>query len=112
MSSLKRPPAHLPHDPDTDDNNQAIDPELRLRTVRTAHSAIAESIVAEGVRSFDGVERTRRGKRCILVMHLRRAISAASKKSMTESYIQYRTTTLPSPPLFRKTGEGEIVGNS
>ncbi|KAJ7729011.1 hypothetical protein B0H16DRAFT_1776374 [Mycena metata] len=31
MSSLKRPPAH----------------ELRLRTVRTAHSAIAESIVAD-----------------------------------------------------------------
>ncbi|KAJ7779132.1 hypothetical protein B0H16DRAFT_806330 [Mycena metata] len=44
MSSLKRPPAHLPHDPDTDDDDQAIDPELRLRTVRTAHSAIAESI--------------------------------------------------------------------
>ncbi|KAJ7779112.1 phospholipid-transporting ATPase 1 [Mycena metata] len=48
MSSLKRPPAHLPHDDnDTDDDDQAIDPELRLRTVRTAHSAIAESIVAD-----------------------------------------------------------------
>ncbi|KAJ7729025.1 hypothetical protein B0H16DRAFT_1776413 [Mycena metata] len=48
MSSLKRPPAHLPHDDnDTDDNDHAIDPELRLRTVCTAHSAIAESIVAD-----------------------------------------------------------------
>ncbi|KAJ7303811.1 hypothetical protein DFH08DRAFT_721804 [Mycena albidolilacea] len=29
------------------DNDEDIDPELRLRTVRTAHSAIAESIVAD-----------------------------------------------------------------
>ncbi|KAJ7779086.1 hypothetical protein B0H16DRAFT_1711426 [Mycena metata] len=48
MSSFKRPPTHLPHDDnDTDDDDQAIDPELRLRTVRTAYSAIAESIVAD-----------------------------------------------------------------
>ncbi|KAJ7779122.1 hypothetical protein B0H16DRAFT_1711479 [Mycena metata] len=32
MSSLKRPPAHLPQDDnDTDDDDHAIDPELRLR---------------------------------------------------------------------------------
>ncbi|CAK5276718.1 unnamed protein product [Mycena citricolor] len=34
------------HDHDSDDEEN-IDPELRLRTVRTAHSAIAESIVAD-----------------------------------------------------------------
>lgn len=36
------------HDIDTDDDNdENIDPELRLRTVRTAASAIAESIRSE-----------------------------------------------------------------
>ena len=36
-----------PDDLDTDDENDAVDPELRLRTTRTAHSTIAESIRAE-----------------------------------------------------------------
>ncbi|KAJ7256227.1 hypothetical protein B0H12DRAFT_1112856 [Mycena haematopus] len=46
MSILKRrPDVSLDSDPDMDD--EQIDPELRLRTVRTAHSAIAESIVAD-----------------------------------------------------------------
>ncbi|KAJ7489061.1 phospholipid-transporting ATPase 1 [Mycena latifolia] len=47
MSFLKRHQAvgDGPHDESDDDD--AIDPELRLRTVRTAHSAIAESIVAD-----------------------------------------------------------------
>ncbi|KAF8875785.1 phospholipid-transporting ATPase 1 [Infundibulicybe gibba] len=47
MSFLKRnhPP---PEDIDTDEeNDETIDPELRLRTVRTAASAIAESIKSE-----------------------------------------------------------------
>ncbi|KAJ7097515.1 hypothetical protein C8R44DRAFT_366257 [Mycena epipterygia] len=46
MSFLKRhhPPDAIHDDSDDDDT---IDPELRLRTVRTAHSAIAESIVAD-----------------------------------------------------------------
>ncbi|KAJ6598151.1 phospholipid-transporting ATPase 1 [Mycena vulgaris] len=44
MSFLKRHPQPEAHD-DSDDDT--IDPELRLRTVRTAHSAIAESIVAD-----------------------------------------------------------------
>jgi phospholipid-translocating ATPase len=56
MSLVKRPPASLQSDMDIDDaldrrynydNDEDIDPELRLRTVRTAHSAIAESIVAD-----------------------------------------------------------------
>ncbi|KAF9524901.1 phospholipid-transporting ATPase 1 [Crepidotus variabilis] len=34
-------------EPDTDEENENIDPELRLRTVRTAASAIAESIKSE-----------------------------------------------------------------
>ncbi|KAJ7267114.1 hypothetical protein C8J57DRAFT_359825 [Mycena rebaudengoi] len=42
MSFLKR------HHVESDDEElEGIDPELRLRTVRTAHSAIAESIVAD-----------------------------------------------------------------
>ena len=46
MSFFKR---HQPVDePDTDEeNDDTIDPELRLRTVRTAASAIAESIRSE-----------------------------------------------------------------
>ena len=39
---------------DPEDENEAIDPELRLRTVRTAHSTIEESIRTE--------ERARRRK--------------------------------------------------
>ncbi|KAH8088928.1 phospholipid-transporting ATPase 1 [Cristinia sonorae] len=44
MSFFRRHP-----DPDTldDDENDGIDPELRLRTTRTAHSTIAESIRTE-----------------------------------------------------------------
>lgn len=46
MSFLKRH-AH-PDDVDTDEeNDETIDPELRLRTVRTAHSTLAESIRSE-----------------------------------------------------------------
>ncbi|KAJ7176874.1 phospholipid-transporting ATPase 1 [Mycena filopes] len=45
MSFLKRHPTA--HDNDDEDEDDTIDPELRLRTVRTAHSAIAESIVAD-----------------------------------------------------------------
>ncbi|CAK5274105.1 unnamed protein product [Mycena citricolor] len=41
------------HDHDSDDEEN-IDPELRLRTVRTAHSAIAESIVADARQSAGG----------------------------------------------------------
>jgi phospholipid-translocating ATPase len=44
MSFLKRHPPPTIYDSDED---ETIDPELRLRTVRTAHSAIAESIVAD-----------------------------------------------------------------
>lgn len=53
MSFFKR---HPPVDePDTDEeNDETIDPELRLRTVRTAASAIAESI-----RSDQRAERRR-----------------------------------------------------
>ncbi|KAJ7028850.1 phospholipid-transporting ATPase 1 [Mycena alexandri] len=48
MSFLKRAPTHAHSDDDLDDlDSDTIDPELRLRTVRTAHSAIAESIVAD-----------------------------------------------------------------
>lgn len=47
MSFVKRGKSH-PDDMDTDEeNDETIDPELRLRTVRTAASAIAESIVSE-----------------------------------------------------------------
>ncbi|KAK7023178.1 P-type phospholipid transporter [Favolaschia claudopus] len=42
MSFLKRT-----HEASVEDLDDQIDPELRLRTVRTAHSAIAESIVAD-----------------------------------------------------------------
>ncbi|KAJ7100830.1 hypothetical protein B0H15DRAFT_462680 [Mycena belliarum] len=45
MSFLKRHPA--PREVRDDSDDETIDPELRLRTVRTAHSAIAESIVAD-----------------------------------------------------------------
>lgn len=46
MSFLKR--NHPPVNDDTDEeNDDTIDPELRLRTVRTAASAIAESIISE-----------------------------------------------------------------
>jgi phospholipid-translocating ATPase len=45
------PRRHPPHPDDLDntdeENDGTIDPELRLRTVRTAHSAIAESIRSE-----------------------------------------------------------------
>ncbi|KAF7419236.1 hypothetical protein PC9H_001823 [Pleurotus ostreatus] len=47
MTFVKRGKSH-PDDMDTDEeNDETIDPELRLRTVRTAASAIAESIVSE-----------------------------------------------------------------
>ena len=42
---LLRRTAH--DDRNTDDENDAIDPELRLRTVRTAHSTLEESIRTE-----------------------------------------------------------------
>ncbi|EKM52958.1 uncharacterized protein PHACADRAFT_259127 [Phanerochaete carnosa HHB-10118-sp] len=45
MHLLRRTAQH--DDPDIDDENAAIDPELRLRTVRTAHSTIEESIRTE-----------------------------------------------------------------
>jgi phospholipid-translocating ATPase len=46
MSFFKR--HKIVDEPDTDeDNDDNIDPELRLRTVRTARSAIAESIKSE-----------------------------------------------------------------
>ena len=45
MSFFKRAPHADDLDPDDDD--PTIDPELRLRTVRTAHSTIAESIRTE-----------------------------------------------------------------
>lgn len=46
MSFFKR--HQHPEEPDTDEeNDETIDPELRLRTVRTAASAIAESIKSE-----------------------------------------------------------------
>jgi phospholipid-translocating ATPase len=46
MTFLRR--STTTHDADTDEeNDETIDPELRLRTVRTAHSAIAESIASE-----------------------------------------------------------------
>ncbi|KAF5360300.1 hypothetical protein D9758_009101 [Tetrapyrgos nigripes] len=46
MSFLKRS-NHSTRDNDSDDEDDTIDPELRLRTVRTAASAIAESIRSE-----------------------------------------------------------------
>ncbi|KAJ7793142.1 hypothetical protein B0H14DRAFT_3889495, partial [Mycena olivaceomarginata] len=58
MSLAKRPPASLQSDMDMDDaldrrynydNDEDIDPELRLRTVRTAHSAIAENAAEKTV---------------------------------------------------------------
>ena len=46
MSFFKR--HHHTEEPDTDEeNDETIDPDLRLRTVRTAASAIAESIKSE-----------------------------------------------------------------
>lgn len=45
MHLLRRSAAH--DDPDIDDENDTIDPELRLRTVRTAHSTLEESIRTE-----------------------------------------------------------------
>lgn len=45
MHLLRRNAHH--DDPDLEDENDAIDPELRLRTVRTAHSTIEESIRTE-----------------------------------------------------------------
>ncbi|KAI0320024.1 phospholipid-translocating P-type ATPase [Amylostereum chailletii] len=45
MSFFKRNNHSIPDDPDEYDAN--VDPELHLRTVRTAHSAIAESIMSE-----------------------------------------------------------------
>lgn len=46
MSLFRRAPPH-PDDLDTDDEEEGIDPNLRLRTVRTAASTIAESIQSE-----------------------------------------------------------------
>jgi phospholipid-translocating ATPase len=44
MSFFKRQPARLDDEPDTDDEaHENIDPQLRLRTVRTAASSIAEA---------------------------------------------------------------------
>ncbi|KAK7062688.1 phospholipid transporting ATPase [Paramarasmius palmivorus] len=54
MSFLKRPTNAR----DSDSEDETIDPELRLRTVRTAHSAIAESI-----RSEQRAERRKKRKR-------------------------------------------------
>ena len=45
MHLLKRTAPH--DDPEIEDENEAIDPQLRLRTVRTAHSTIEESIRTE-----------------------------------------------------------------
>jgi phospholipid-translocating ATPase len=44
MAPFKRQPARLDDEPDTDDEaHENIDPQLRLRTVRTAASSIAEA---------------------------------------------------------------------
>ncbi|KAJ7220788.1 phospholipid-transporting ATPase 1 [Mycena pura] len=51
MSFLKRHPRGESATNDDSDEDDTIDPELRLRTVRSAHSAIAESIVAEERRT-------------------------------------------------------------
>jgi phospholipid-translocating ATPase len=48
MSFLRRGNGHHSDTSDTEDElDERVDPELRLRTVRTAHSAIAESIRSE-----------------------------------------------------------------
>ncbi len=58
MSSLfKRHQA--PDNEDTDDDDNQVDPALRLRTVRTAHSTIAESIRSETRRT----ERRRKSRK-------------------------------------------------
>ncbi len=60
MTSLfKRQQQQAQHDEDTDTEDPQVDPELRLRTVQTAHSTIAESIRSENRRA----ERRRKSRR-------------------------------------------------
>ncbi|KAK7442780.1 phospholipid transporting ATPase [Stygiomarasmius scandens] len=59
MSFLKR--SNHPKGPDSDEEDDTIDPELRLRTVRTAASAIAESIRSEQKAERRKTRRKRRG---------------------------------------------------
>jgi len=47
MSPSKRQQHHDPNNDTDEEHDENIDPELRLRTVRTAASAIAESILSE-----------------------------------------------------------------
>ncbi|KAK8858644.1 hypothetical protein IAR55_002873 [Kwoniella newhampshirensis] len=77
-SSRLRPPSQSYFNPDSDDEDvfdpQSIDPELRLRTVRTAHSVIAESIRAE-----DHAEK--RAKRRRLFRNMTRKASGIVRES-------------------------------
>ncbi|WWC62655.1 uncharacterized protein I303_105252 [Kwoniella dejecticola CBS 10117] len=66
---------------DTDDDvfdPQSIDPELRLRTVRTAHSVLAESIKSEALAE-------KRAKRRRLFRSMRRKVSASTSSSKKAS---------------------------
>ncbi|WWD18543.1 hypothetical protein CI109_102996 [Kwoniella shandongensis] len=81
-SSRLRPPSQSYFNPESDDDDvfdpQSIDPELRLRTVRTAHSVIAESI-----RTEEHAEK--RAKRRRLFRNMTRKASGLGLGSLKES---------------------------
>lgn len=84
---------HRHHDVDTDEeNDDAIDPALRLRTVRTAASTIAESIRDE--------QRVRRKKKRSLKIFR----SKSKEKRRADPFETDALPTEPQPPASHITG--------
>lgn len=85
---------HRTDEPDTDEeNDDGIDPELRLRTVRTAASAIAESIKSE-----QRAEK-RRSRSKFFRRHHSSAHQAAEKKAEQQQQQQTQNANVSSPSL-------------
>src|ERR1700733_5696364 len=80
MSFLKRNHPH-PENLTDEENDDTIDPELRLRTVRTAASAIAESIRSE--QRAERRKSTRRGKASRFFRKHEKRPEAASKDAVS-----------------------------
>lgn len=88
MPFLRRPANH--DDLDIDDENDAIDPELRLRTVRTAHSTLEESM-----RTEDRARRRKTARRKRSLNFFRRDKKHSTKPDVAESALE----TATAPPI-------------
>lgn len=97
---------HHDNDPaagaDTDDDDlRQVDPELRLRTVRTAHSTIAESVNIENRRA----ERRRKSRKWLFKSGSRRA----ARRTTPEDDLPRPTEPEPEP-LAAADGSSDAPG--